>query len=171
MKIAIVYTSRSGVTEECAQLLRRELKNHDVDVFNMASADAELEKYDLVVIGFPIRMGKAVSEARAYFKKNLERLSKIPVAFYVCCGFVDCFEGYIKKAIPACLLEKAVAVSCFGGLIDPSRVKGFDRILLKAIRTEILSGGVNADQRDDMCLPTIMEHNIVQFAETLKGIR
>ena len=85
------------------------------------------------------------------------------------CGFTDCFEEYAEKAIPAQLYERAVAISCFGGSLDYTRFKGFDRFLVKLIRNEILGGGDNADQRSDMSLPTIFEANITQFADKLRN--
>lgn len=171
MKIAIVYTTKSGVTEQCAHILARELKNYEVSVLEMRGAEIAKGEFDLIIVGFPIRMGGAVKAARDYMKKNQELLLSSNAAYFICCGFIDCFEEYAKKAIPAVLLERAVDVECFGGLLDPSRVKGIDKMLIKMLRSEILGGGDNADQRDDMCLPTILDHNIVQLAEKIKEIK
>lgn len=168
MKIAIVYTSKSGTTATCADLLRRELSNHDVTVLEMSSADIAVGKYDLIVLGFPIRMGKAARGARVFMKKNRDLLLNSRVAYFICCGFIDCFEDYAKGAIPKEFCKEAVAISCFGGNLDPSRVKGIDKIIVKAVRDEILGGGENGDQRSDMSLPTILESNIVQFSDLIK---
>ena len=126
--------------------------------------------YDTLVIGFPIRMGKAMKIARRFIKKNADELSGRRVAYYICCGFVDCFEEYAVKAIPDGLYERAIAVSCLGGSLEPSRFKGLDRLVVKAVRAEILGGGDNGEQRSDLSLPTVMDENIAQFADKIKSV-
>ena len=169
MKIAIVYSTKGGTTRECAELLAKELKNSETELFDMSVREPKLSDYDACVVGFHIRMGKADKRARAYVKAHAAELEKMNAAYFICCGFVDCFEEYAEKSIPRALREKAVALSCLGGSLDPERFKGFDRFIVKAVRAEILGGGENADQRQDMCLPTIMEENISQFADALKN--
>lgn len=168
MKIGIIYATVGGTTRECAALLRDELKSHDVTLYDIAKETPDVSGLDLAVIGFPIRMGKAIKVMRNYLRNNVETLKKIDTAYYICCGFVDCFDDYAEKCIPSELREVAKGIFCLGGSLDPSRFKGFDRIVVKAVRDEILGGGDNADQRQDMCLPTIMEENIRQFADKLK---
>lgn len=171
MKIAVVYASVGGTTRECAELLKKELKTHDVELFDLADSDPDLSEYDIVVVGFPIRMGKAMKKARNYIKTHLEDLLKCQVAYYICCGFVDCFDEYAAKTIPYELRERAVAVSCLGGSLGPSRFKGIDRLIVKAVRAEILGGGANGEQRRDMSLPTIMDENISQFADKIRSVQ
>ena len=40
---------------------------------------------------------------------------------------------------------------------------GIDKFVVKSVRAEILGGGENGEQRDDMCLPTILDENIAQI--------
>ena len=171
MKIAIVYATVGGTTRECAELLRKELKNHSVELFEIGKSEPILSDYELVVVGFPIIMGRAVKSARNYIKANREALKSIKTAYYICCGFVDCFEEFAEKCIPQELRECAVEVSCLGGSLDPNRFKGLNRFVVKSVRAEILGGGDNADERKDMCLPTIMEENIAQLADKIKNFR
>ena len=168
MKIAIVYSTRGGTTRECAELLARELKNDNVELFEIGENEPDYSKYDICVVGFPIRMAKAEKKARQFLKKNAEMLQNMKTAYFLCCGFVDCFEEYAEKCISKELRDSAVAIYCLGGSLDPNRFKGFDKLIVKAVRTEILGGGENADQRDDLSLPTIMEENISQFANALR---
>lgn len=171
MKIAIIYTSVGGTTRECAELLKKELKTHDVDLFDLSKCDPELSEYDTIVVGFPIRMGKAEKKARNYIKTHLEDFKKSHIAYYICCGFVDCFEEYAEKTIPDVLRERAVAISCLGGSLEPSRFKGLDKLVVKAVRAEILGGGENGEQHRDMSLPTIMDENISQFADKIRSVQ
>ena len=100
---------------------------------------------------------------------NAESLKSVKTAYFICCGFVDCFDEYAEKTIPKCLRESAIEISCLGGSLDPDRFKGLNRFVVKAVRAEILGGGENADERSDMCLPTIMEENISQFADKIRN--
>ena len=169
LKIAIVYATVGGTTRECASLLKNELKNHDVTLFEIGKNEPDLEAFDLVVLGFPIIMGKAVKCARNFIKTYAEQLKNSKTAYFICCGFVDCFEEYAEKCIPKELADAAVDISCLGGSLDPTKFRGLNRIVVKAVRDEILGGGDNADERKDMVLPTIMEENIAQFAEKIKN--
>ena len=171
LKIAIVYSTLGGTTRECAELLSRELKNQSVSLFEIGKEEPNASEFDVVVVGFPVIMGKAHKPARVYMKKNKEALLASRAAYYVCCGFVDCFEEYAEKCIPAILRESAVDVSCLGGSLDPSRFKGINKLIVRSVRNEILGGGDNGDERKDMVLPTIMEENIAQMADKIKKIK
>ena len=167
MKIAIIYTSTGGTTRECGELLMRELSGQDVSLIDMDSPHS-LTYYDMAVVGFPIRMGKPSRRARKYLKEHKDELLKIKAAYYMCCGFIDCAEEYAEKAIPRELSRHALDITCLGGSLDPTRFKGFDKLIVKAVRSEILGGGNNGEGRDDMSLPTILDENISQLANLIK---
>ena len=168
MKIAIIYTTTGGVTRECAELLAKELKGQDVTVADM-SEGISLEPFDTVVIGFPIRFARPQRSARKYISENAEALKGKRAAYYMCCGFIDCAEEYVRKALPSSLTESALTVTCLGGSFDPARYKGFDKMVIRAIRNEILGGGENGEARKDMVLPTILDENISQLADLIKN--
>ncbi len=167
MKIAIIYTTKGGTTRECAQLLKRELRGHDVAVFDMKEAH-DINEYDLLVLGFPIRMAKPSRAARKYIKEHKSELLGKAVAYFMCCGFIDCAEEYGEKLLPRELREKALDITCLGGSLEPTRFKGIDKLIVKSVRSEILGGGDNGDERDDMSLPTILDENIAQLADVIK---
>ena len=169
MKIAIIYTTVGGTTKECASLLKKELKNQTVELFEMGKELPDFAEFDVVVVGFPIVMGRAHKEARRFLKLRADDFKKTKTAYYICCGFVDCFEEYAEKCIPEELRQCAIDTACLGGSLDPDRFKGFNRFIVKAVRSEILGGGENADERKDMCLPTIMDENISQFADKIRN--
>ena len=168
MKIAIIYTTTGGTTRECGELLARELYAHEVTLIDMDESHT-IKDYDLAVVGFPIRMGKPSKRARRYFKEHKDELLAVKSAYYMCCGFIDCAEEYAEKALPAELKDSALDITCLGGSLDPVRFKGFDRMVVKMVRSEILGGGNNGEGRDDMSLPTILDENISQLADLIKN--
>ncbi len=174
MKILIAYATRNGTTRECAEMLAECLKNQDVTLARVGhggEAMPSIDGYDVVVFGSSIRMAKIDKSLAEYLRKNTDMLLGRRCAYFLCCGFTDCFEDYLYKNIPESLIESSEAVSCFGGSLDKNRAKGFDRMIISAVRSEILGGGQNGQQRDDISLPTIMETNISQFADTILGRR
>ena len=171
MKIAIVYATVGGTTRECAELLKREMNNHEVELFEIDKEEHCFEDFDVTVIGFPIIMGKAHKNFRKYVKKHRDELLNARIAYYICCGFVDCFEEYAEKCIPEELRNAAIDVTCLGGSLDPDKFKGINKIVVRSVRAEILGGGENGDERKDMTLPTIMEENIAQLADKIKKIK
>ena len=169
MKIAIIYATVGGTTRECASLLAKELKNYKVELFEIGKNEPSLSDFDVIVLGFPIMMGKAAKSAKNYIKKHKDELKEGKTAYYICCGFVDCFDEYAEKCIPDDMRASAIDVTCLGGSLDPSRFKGINRFIVKAVRAEILGGGDNGDERKDMSLPTVMEENISQLANKIKN--
>lgn len=168
MRIAILYTTVGGTTRECAELLKRELKNQDVEIFEIGASEPNFEDFDAIVLGFPIIMGKAAQVARKYMKSHKAELLKSRVAYYICCGFTDCFGDYADTTVPEELRENAIDIACLGGSLDPARFKGLNKIIVKYVRSDILGGGDNGDERGNTGLPTIFEENIAQLAENIK---
>lgn len=170
LKTAIIYTTKGGTTRECAHLLQRELKGQDVTVLDMKDAE-KIGGYDIVIIGFPIRMARMSKIARKYVKEHKSELMVKKVAYFMCCGFIDCADEYAERILPRELSRRALAVMCLGGSLDPSRFKGLDKLIVRSVRSEILGGGNNGEQRDDMSLPTILDENISQLANIIKNVR
>lgn len=172
MKIIIMYATKYGTTRTCAELLSKCLKNQDVTLMHIGKGGQkipDISDYDIVVFGSNVRMNKIDGELSEYLKKNKDMLIKRKCAYFLCCGFTDCFEDYLYKNIPEELIESSLSVSCFGGRIDPSAARGMDKLILSAVRSNILGGGQNGQGREDISLPTVMENNISQFADRILG--
>jgi menaquinone-dependent protoporphyrinogen IX oxidase len=148
--------------------LKKELNNQEVELFEMGKNEPVIQDFDVTVVGFPIMMGKAAKIARKYIKAHYDELKSNKTAYYMCCGFIDCFDEYEKMCIPFELRDAAVDVTCLGGSLDPNRFKGINKLIVKSVRSEILGGGDNGDERKDMSLPTILEENISQLADKIK---
>lgn len=168
MRIAILYTTVGGTTRECAELLAKELTNQSVELFDISESQPTLADFEVVVLGFPIIMGKAAKPMRKYMKAHKDELKGVRAAYFICCGFVDCFEDYVKKNISSELVESAIDVTCLGGSLDPARFKGLNKMIVKSVRADILGGGDNGDERRDITLPTIFEENISQLSDKIK---
>jgi menaquinone-dependent protoporphyrinogen oxidase len=133
MKTLIVYSTRYGATagtsEEIANVLRGE--GFTVKVVNTKEDKIEdISKYELVVIGGGLQMGRLTSETEDFLKKFQRELAQKKVAIFVSSAFKAVFEREgkteeLEKTRKMYLDDKAakyglspIAVGLFGGIVD-----------------------------------------------------
>ena len=138
-KILVVYATRSGSTAEVAQAIAEEFRaqNAVVDVFDVTKAPAP-EGYNAAVIGSAIRYGRWLPEAIKYVKSHKDRLSRMPVAYFNCGIFLvkgkpKQKEEAKKYNAPVGEIVKSVAETGFGGKLDFSKLKFWEKLLGKAV--------------------------------------
>lgn len=79
-------TNNKKKSEKCACILGQNLK--DVTIINLAAIQNEdIDKYDLIIIGSPIRMGMIDKRINNFISKNAKLLKNKKVAYFICCGF------------------------------------------------------------------------------------
>ena len=170
-RILIVYASKTGSTATAAQLLCDRLTGRDVTLCTTDEAKADPSAYDIVVIGGCIRYGKLYKPVREYLQKWDAVLAGKQTGYFLLCGFPDRIEEYYDRVLTEQQAARAFELACFGGEMVPAHAKNlWDKLILKIERDNILGGGNNGDQREDMVLPTISEENIAQFAGRLKAL-
>ncbi len=77
------------------------------------SSAANLEDYDLIVLGSSIRMDKVHAEVRRFVEKNLPVLLRKRVGLFICSG--DDKTDHIGNNFPRVLVDHAEAKAQFGG--------------------------------------------------------
>ena len=98
-------------------------------------------------------------------------LKEKQTGYFLLCGYPDSIEEYYDRVLTEQQRERAFALASFGGEMVPAHAKNlWDKLFLKIQRDNILGGGANGDQREDMVLPTISEENIAVFATNLKAL-
>ena len=135
MKTLIIYASKTGTTEECAKTINRHLK--DSKMVNILKQNEDLNKYDLIVIGTPIRMGTIDKKIKKFLSINIEILKSKKVAYFICCGFNENWKNYYEQNIPKDLLDSAIIYDTFGGVMDIQKQKGFDKFITKIVSKNI----------------------------------
>ena len=170
-KILIVYASKTGSTKTAAKLLADALSGRDVTLCKATDAASDPSAYDVVVMGSSIRYGKMYKPMREYVKKWDAVLGAKQTGYFLLCGFPDSADEYYDKVLTDAQRERAFDLACFGGEMVPAHATNlWDKLILKIQRDNILGGGNNGDQREDMVLPTISEENIAVFATKLKAL-
>jgi len=140
-KVLVAYASKYGSTGGVADAIGKELCSKDVaaDVVLIKSAN-NISSYQGVIIGSAIYMGKWMSEAVDFVKKNKDALCKVPVAYFLVCmtlsqpteknrAKVLSYMDPILKAVPEI---KPVGVGTFAGAMDYNNLSWINKKILKS---------------------------------------
>ncbi len=155
MNTLIIYASKTGTTEKCASQINRQLENSKM--VNILNQHEDIDKYDLIIIGTPIRMGMIDKKIKKFLISNIETLKSKKVAYFICCGFSENWKNYYKQNIPKDLLDNAIIYDTFGGEIDMKNQKGLDKFIVKMVSK-------NIDKNKEI---KILKENIERFAKRL----
>ena len=157
MKTLIIYASKTGTTEKCAKEINRQLK--DCKIVNILTQNEDINEYDLIIVGTPIRMGMIDKKIKKFLINNIENLKSKKVAYFICCGFNENWKSYYEQNIPKDLLDTAIIYDTFGGEMDIQKQKGFDKFITKMVSK-------NIDKNKEI---KILNENIDRFIKVLNS--
>lgn len=155
LRTLIIYASKTGTTEECAKEINRKLQGSKM--VNILNYSEDIDSYDLIVIGTPIRMGMIDKKIKKFLISNMEVLKVKRTAYFICCGFSENRKKYFDDNIPKDLLDTAIIYDTFGGRMDIKKQKGLDKVIVKMV-----SKGIGKDKE-----VKIKMENINRFIKTL----
>ena len=158
MKTLIIYASKTGTTEKCAKNIEKQLENSTA--INISTKNEDITKYDLIIVGTPIRMGMIDKKIKNFLSNNKEILKSKNTAYFICCGFNENWKKYYEQNIPNDLLEKSITYDTFGGELDMQKQKGFDKFIVKMVSK-------NVDENKKI---EILNENINKFIEKLQKL-
>lgn len=151
MKILIAAAGRSGTTLACAAQLAQLLPGAAVADLEMVWPDPAA--YDAVIVGSAVRMGRFARKAAQFLQ--LPALKDRPFGCFCCCGLAENAPRYLAQNLPAPLAARAVT-GCFGGRLDPLRLRGMDRFIVRSV--------AQARQKENLPAPQIDTAAIGRFA-------
>ena len=168
MKILVVYSTYWGVAKKCAEMLEKRLvERHQVELVNARESEIpDAAGYDCVVFGSSIRNGGMNKRIKKYVKENLEKLSNMPCAVYYCCGYTKLFSEYVETQLPR-RFEPSLGYHLFGGELKPDKLTGFDKFVVRMMRSSIRSQDFEEDDSDHYELPEIIPENIELLAKDI----
>ena len=132
MKTAIIYSSKKGTTEKCANILREKLHN-DISLINLKTEkNPEIDEYDAVIIGGPIYAGNLDKRVSKFVEQNKAALLTKKLGLYICCMY----EGEVRKqqfntAYDEELRKHAIAHGLFGGCFDFKKMNFIERAMVR----------------------------------------
>jgi menaquinone-dependent protoporphyrinogen oxidase len=147
--ILVCYATRYGSTGDIARIIGKELEESGFHVTVSPISDVkDPGRYDVVVIGSPLYMGKWLAEARDFVSRFRHPLQERPVAvFSVGYSLKDRTIEHLKSVEDALdairIFITPVSEGYFPGKVDPDRMSPADAAMVK------LSGATPGDFRDE----------------------
>ena len=129
------------------------------------NAPSSPENYDVVVLGSSVRFGGVSKNIKKYIKAHKSELNNMPSAVFLCCGYPDRFDDYVKDQFAKDFIP-TYDFHCFGGELKPKRVRGIDRLIVSMARRSILEHDFE-DSSYEGSLPEILPESISILADTI----
>lgn len=156
MNTLIVYAGKYGFTEKCAGMLKSELQA-PTDLVNLRKVKSvDLSRYDCVIIGGSVYIGRIRKEVTEFCAKNMNQLAGKKIGLFIC-GMADGEDAdkELHTNFPPELQKIAAAMEDFGGEFNFDRMNFFDRTIVK----KIVKATSNRSNMQD--------HKIHAFAEAM----
>jgi len=155
-KTLIVYATKHGSTEECANQLAKKMDS-DTECFNLKEKkQLDLGIYDTIIIGGSVYAGRIQKEVNEFCKRNLDVLKRKRLGLFICgMSEGELAEKQIQSSFPQELLDHALAKESFGGKFDFSKMNVMEKMIVKKVAK------VESSQSN------LSENKIDQFAEAI----
>ena len=143
MKNCILFTTKHGSTEKAALLLKEKFKA-EADIINLKEVkNPDISKYDTVILGASIYMGKIQKRMRKFIEENMNELLKKNIALFIMAGQKEKAQETLRNAFPTALFEHALAKEYFGYEMILEKMNFIEKAATKAqgvieSRSEIL---------------------------------
>jgi menaquinone-dependent protoporphyrinogen oxidase len=139
MNILIAYGTKYGTVEKCANKLAS-LLSEEAEVVNLKkSKDLDLSKFEIIIIGGSVRMGKIHPEVKKFCSDNLGQLLHKKIGLFLC-GIIE-ENRYMEEfntSFPKELIDISYANGFFGGEICMDKLNFIERpIIKKVLKTDI----------------------------------
>ena len=138
MSILILYLSKHGTVKEVATMMKN-ISGEDVDIKKLNShiTGAMIEKYDSLIVGGSIHMGKAQKKLIS-FCNHYSHFFKEKKSGVFLCTLTDPKEAdhYIEQTFPPEVLKKCNSVGLLGGAVKYENMNFIERSIMKKISGE-----------------------------------
>lgn len=171
MKILIIYATKNGVSKIAAERLSEQLSSsNEISLYDINDNPPAPNTFDVIVLGGSVRMTRINKKLKKYIKKYLNEISNMPSAFFFCCGIIRDFDDYKATELPS-KIQFSLGIECFGGELKPDKLKGFDKLVVKAMRQSILTQDSDLRNSSNLELPEFMPENVLALAERIKRLK
>ena len=170
MKTLILFASKYGATEKCANLLSEKL-NCDVTVMNLKeNKNINLSDYDKIIVGSSIYAGNVQAEIKNFCTTNSNSLMSKPFGLFLSCmaDSKEEIESYIQKSFSKELINHATIIDSLGCIFDFHKMNFFERQLIKMIfKSKNKKGESDIKMDGKTNFSTISNEKILKFANKL----
>jgi len=156
MKKLIVFATRHGCAEKCANKLKEKL-GEDTDVVNLKHrSKIDIDEYSTVIIGGSIHAGMVQKRIKKFCSRNADTLLKKKLGLFLCCMEEgDKAEAQFKNAFTEELINHATATGILGGEFDFGKMNFIESLIVKKVA------------KVEKSVSRFSEENISRFADKL----
>ena len=171
MKVLVIYSTSGGVSRTCAEMLKDRLDGGAISValYDIKDNPPSPEGYDVAVIGGSVRMGRISKRLKNYLRTHEDALGELQTALFLCCGYTENFDDYVALNFPKSIIP-SLGIHCFGGELKPEKLRGFDKFVVKMVRSDILNEDFEHPDPTKSPLPEIVPENIWRLADAIRGL-
>lgn len=127
MKILLLYASKYGCTEDCANYLKSKL-NKEVNIASLKKFSMiDLQQFDWIIIGGSIYVGKIQKEVKLFCEQNIQKLLTKNIVLFMCCTTPEQVNNFFKSNFSPELLKHAKEKVNFGGELRQHKMRFFDK--------------------------------------------
>ena len=155
MKTLIVYTSKTGVTADCANKLASLIST--ADCINLDSKETiHLQNYDQIILGSSVYVGMIRKSLKQFITTYHDELLTKHVSLFTC-GANDKINHTtdLMSSIPADILNHLEHTGYFGWDFRKEKLGFFSRFVMKKI------------QEKENLIPGIQEAAITKFSQSV----
>ncbi len=138
MNILIVYATKTGTTQNCANKIKTEIIDSVVDVVDVKNIkNVDLKSYATIILGSSIYMGRINKKMRKFIMKNHSLLLEKQLHLFVC-GMARGEEGikFLQTQIDSQLFNHAKQIKQLGFEIHLEKLNPLFRAIMKKIVEE-----------------------------------
>jgi menaquinone-dependent protoporphyrinogen oxidase len=130
LEVLVAYATKRGSTREVAEAIAEGLARQGLGVSVQPAADIrELDRFDGVVVGGSLYMGRWHEDARRFLKRHRKALTELPLAVFAMGPLtleehdVEGSRKQLDRALAATPELEPVSVAIFGGVVDPAKLR------------------------------------------------
>lgn len=134
MNTIIIYSSKYGCTKDCANILKINYQIMSLLLILIIIIIIKLSYQNLIKLLLEVLyMLVQFQKIQVLCNDNVELLNKKQVGIFLCCGFSEQADKYLKSNFPSSLLESANAIGIFGSEARLEKMKFLDKLIMKAV--------------------------------------
>ncbi len=135
MSILILYRSKHGTVLDVVNMMKN-ISGEKVDIRKLDShvTGSVIEKYDSIIVGGSIHMGKVQNRIRRFCKHYSHFFKEKNSGIFLCTlTEPNKAEHYIKESFPPEIIEAVKAVGLFGGALKLENMNFIEKVMMKKI--------------------------------------
>jgi len=133
MKTLIVYDSKHGAAEKCAQSLLKLMGQSEAFNLSGSLTPPDLKNYEALILGSPVYAGRIRKKLKKFAAAHEGELKTKKTGIFLCSLTPEeQTRAFFEKNFPAFLLEKS-KTAFFGGALSFNRMNFIERFMIQKI--------------------------------------